>query len=173
MAEFAVAAGIVAVCGAGKPSSQSTSRQEQSLIYPAGAATGNQIGTILQKRYIESELILQFSYGGLSENESEKFQSSLRDDSGFRQIALALQNDLETQSRTPDGAQTAGPRAKRLEMALRRNPARSARGSPRKQGAGSERQLKGQQSREVQKTPGLMASQERQTPSPRGHGKAE
>ena len=186
MAEIAVVAGISAACGAGKFLSHNTSQLEQCLICPAGTAAGLGIAAKLLKRDpVDTMLILQFSNGGFNEDETENFHSRLRNDSRFRQIALALQHDFEEQSRAPDGAQTAGRRAKRLEEALRHKPARSAQGLVGKQGAGSERRLKDQQGRGTQKTPGFMAPQERrglqgQSSGTRGqilrlrrHGKAD
>jgi hypothetical protein len=176
MAEIAAAAGC-------KSSSHSTSRQEQSLICPVATAGVGIAAMIVQGDPVDSMLVLRFSDGEFDEDATEIFKSRLRNDSKFRQIAIALQTDFEKQSRTPGGAQTAGRRAKRLEIALRRSPARPAQGSPRKQGPGSERQLKGQQGHGTQKTPGHTASQEPHGPqgqssvqgrtlSPRGHGKA-
>ncbi|ERF73770.1 hypothetical protein EPUS_08568 [Endocarpon pusillum Z07020] len=139
---------------------------------------------IVQGDPVDNMLILRFSDGEFDENATKIFQSRLQNDSKFRQIAITWQTEFEKQSRTPGGAQTAGRRAKRLEMILRRSPARPAQGSPSKQGPGSERQLKGQQGRGTQKTPGFTASQELHGPqgqssiqgrtlSPRGHGKAD
>ncbi|ERF74970.1 hypothetical protein EPUS_05178 [Endocarpon pusillum Z07020] len=152
MAEIALVAGLSAACGA------------------AGTAAGVGIAAkLLKGDPVDTTLILQFLDGGFSEDETKNFQSRLQNDSRFRQIALALQNDFEEQSRTPDGAQTAGPKAKRLEMALRHKPVRSAQGVAGKQGAASERQLKDEQGRGTQKTPALVASQERRgTQKPQG-----
>lgn len=162
MAEIALIAGLSAACGAGKYLSHSGSQLEQCLTCPAGTAAGLGIaGKLLKGDPVDTTLILQFSNGGFNEDETENFQSRLRNDSRFRQIALALQNDFEEQSRAPGGAQTAGRRAKRLEMALRHKPARSAPRLAGKQGAASERQLEDQKGRGTQKTPALVGAQER------------
>lgn len=177
MAEIAAAAGC-------KSLFHSTSRQEQSLICLVATAGVGAAVMILQGDPVDSMHVLRFADGEFDENATEIFQSRLRNDPKFRQIAIAYQTDFEKQSRTPGGAQIAGPKAKRLEMALRRSPARPAQGSARKQGPGSERQPIGQQGRGTQTTPGRTASQELRGPqgqgsiqgrtlSPRGHGKAD
>lgn len=179
MAEIALVAGFSAACAGGKSSSHSTSWQEQSLICLVGAVAGLGITGLDNVDLVDSMLVYQFSDGDLNEDETEKFHSRLRNDSRFRQIALAWQNDFETISRTPSGAQTAGRRAKRMEMALRRNPARSVPGRlPERQGAGSGRQLRGQQGRDTQKSqkrrdPQDQSSARSQILPSRGHAKVD
>ncbi|KAF7507834.1 hypothetical protein GJ744_009998 [Endocarpon pusillum] len=157
---------------------------EIAAVAGLGAAGVGISAMLIQGDPINEMLVLRFSDGEFDENATKIFQSRLQNDSKFRQVAIAMQSEFEKLSRTPGGAQTAGRRAKRLEMVLRRNPARPAQGLSGKQGPGSERQLKGQQGGGTQKTPGPTASQELRGPqgqssiqgrtlSPRGHGKAD